>query len=414
MVQSWPSYRKGTADDVPTEVYYTDPDAREYSWGYSIPQGRRQSVEPLKWFKLLIQGTPSTRKTNNQTGQKGVETFFDQIRLRHTRIAAESNSPAVKTAAQLRRLGIAPVEVIEDFLSAIKNIVYENIENTYHREFVEESKVEYVITIPAIWSDSAKALMVGAAQKAGYGQHRVDFHLLSEPEAAAAHTLKVIQPHDFKADDTFIICDAGGGTVDLISYKIQSLDPLRVDEVVTGTGDLCGSVYLDERFRLYMKMRIGNTILDNMSTLSQATMMKSWEDVKLSFGLDESGDEDDFEVHVPGVADSAELDIFEGFHTMSRFVTLPGEMLNGTFRRPRCILPTRRRKLTVPRKEVRQIFDPVVDQVTTLVKAQVEAVEKAGYSVSVWIFNPKTLVACLPISTGCTSRGRVRFLGAPF
>lgn len=308
---------------MPTEVYYTNPETREYSWGYSIPQGRRHTVEPLKWFKLLIQDNPPTGETRKQSGKVPLHSFLNRLRLHEQRTSYGSDSPAVKTAAELRRLGIQPVEVIQDFLSAIRKIVCENMENTYHREFVADSKVEYVITIPAIWSDSAKALMVQAARKAGYGQHRVDFHLLSEPEAAAAHTLKVIQPHDFKADDTFIICDAGGGTVDLISYRIQSLDPLRVDEVVSGTGDLCGSVFLDKGFKLYMEKRVGKGILDKMSNLSRTTMMKSWEDLKLSFGVDDGGGEEDFEVSVPGLADSAKLDIYEGFHTISRLVSPP-------------------------------------------------------------------------------------------
>jgi hypothetical protein len=38
--------------------------------------------------------------------------------------------------------------------------------------------------------------MVQAAKAAGYGNHRVDFNLVSEPEAAAAYALKVIQPNN--------------------------------------------------------------------------------------------------------------------------------------------------------------------------------------------------------------------------
>jgi hypothetical protein len=38
--------------------------------------------------------------------------------------------------------------------------------------------------------------MVQAAQKAGFGSHRVNFNLVSEPESAAAYTLKAIQPND--------------------------------------------------------------------------------------------------------------------------------------------------------------------------------------------------------------------------
>ncbi len=35
-----------------------------------------------------------------------------------------------------------------------------------------------------------------------------------------------------------MICDAGGGTVDLISYEITSLHPLELKELVPGKGEL--------------------------------------------------------------------------------------------------------------------------------------------------------------------------------
>ena len=38
--------------------------------------------------------------------------------------------------------------------------------------------------------------------------------------------------------DAFVVCDAGGGTVDLISYEVVGLSPnLQVKELVPGTGN---------------------------------------------------------------------------------------------------------------------------------------------------------------------------------
>lgn len=40
-----------------------------------------------------------------------------------------------------------------------------------------------------------------------------------------------------KVGDAFVLCDAGGGTVDLISYEITKLYPtLELRELVPGTG----------------------------------------------------------------------------------------------------------------------------------------------------------------------------------
>lgn len=203
-----------------------DAASKTYLCGYEIPPARRNAPEPLKWFKLLLQNNADLLGTSSA-----------------------NTTPALKTFYQLHTLGIKAEKVAEDFLCSVRKTVLADISKAYDAQFVKNSKVEYVITIPAIWSDAAKALMVKAAENAGYGQHRKNFNLVSEPEAAAAYTLKVIQPHEFKQNDTFIICDAGGGTVDLIAYKVKELQPLRIDEVVSGSGDLCGSVYLDEGFR---------------------------------------------------------------------------------------------------------------------------------------------------------------------
>jgi hypothetical protein len=39
-----------------------------------------------------------------------------------------------------------------------------------------------------------------------------------------------------QAGDAFVLCDAGGGTVDLISYEVDSVNPLELKELVPGTG----------------------------------------------------------------------------------------------------------------------------------------------------------------------------------
>lgn len=52
------------------------------------------------------------------------------------------------------------------------------------------------------------------------------------------------------SDTTFILCDAGGATVDLITFRVTKEECLyQVDE---GGGDTCGSMYLDEYFRNYI------------------------------------------------------------------------------------------------------------------------------------------------------------------
>lgn len=74
--------------------------------------------------------------------------------------------------------------------------------------------------MPAIWSDKAKASMRESAVRAGLISD-IDpierLELISEPEAAAAYCENRYRSLSLGNDDIFMIVDAGGGTVDLVT-----------------------------------------------------------------------------------------------------------------------------------------------------------------------------------------------------
>ena len=100
----------------------------------------------------------------------------------------------------------------------------------YHRGTVGDTNNP---AVPAIWSDKAKHDTVTAARMSGI--HPVT--LIKEPEAAALYTMYSLD-HALQKGDAFVVCDAGGGTVDLISYEVEATQPkLLLKELVTGTGE---------------------------------------------------------------------------------------------------------------------------------------------------------------------------------
>jgi hypothetical protein len=63
--------------------------------------------------------------------------------------------------------------------------------------------------------------------------------------------------HNLSVGDTFVVCDAGGGTVDLISYTVTKLDPvIEVKEAAPGSGGRCGSTFTNGRFKDYLQFRL--------------------------------------------------------------------------------------------------------------------------------------------------------------
>jgi uncharacterized protein YxjI len=64
--------------------------------------------------------------------------------------------------------------------------------------------------------------------------------MVTEPEAAAMYTARYFQEQGsigLKLGECFTICDAGGGTVDVMSYKVKRLHPsLELEAITDPTG----------------------------------------------------------------------------------------------------------------------------------------------------------------------------------
>ncbi|KAF8244868.1 hypothetical protein K440DRAFT_646743 [Wilcoxina mikolae CBS 423.85] len=338
LVQAWPNCctGKSSSGQVPSVIRYTNiqTSCRSYQWGYEVSD--RDSADSLRWFKLFLQEQAKPiatlpyqrvihlRDGLGTTSTKPPNSCFNGLSLSNSpAFTPPAITPAQQTARKLQELQISPVTVVSDFLKSVLETTKTSIERTYDVNWVRKSKVEYVLTVPTMWSDSAKALMIEAAERAGFGTHRDDFNLICESESIAA---------------------------DLISYKITAMEPLKLDEIVSGTGDLCGSMFLDQRFEQYIRKLLGDKVIDNMKPRSKHMMMKSWEEtVKFTFGNLDA--EHEYYVNVPGIRDNEEANVQDGCHTMQS-------------------------------DDVRKIFDPVVDTIIKLVEDQILRVQHKGESVA--------------------------------
>lgn len=156
---------------------------------------------------------------------------------------------------------------VTDYLSALHRHTIDLLTRRYGESFMATTPVEWVLTSPACWSDAAKHATLKAAENAGLGggtNFLTGIRLISEPEAAAVYTLKQLQPSALNIDDHFVVCDAGGGTVDVIGYKINSVRPLLVSESVVGSGALCGSAFLNFAFEDRCRQRLGADVYDKL------------------------------------------------------------------------------------------------------------------------------------------------------
>ncbi|KAF9437626.1 Heat shock 70 kDa protein 12A [Entomortierella beljakovae] len=137
---------------------------------------------------------------------------------------------------------------ISDYLRSFHDYAAENILQQFGPS-LNRNKLRYCLTIPAIWSDKAKNMMRKAAIEAGIvsgSDHPDRLVLISEPEAAALYCERKCPEYNLTNGDKFMICDAGGGTVDLIVYQVDTTSgAIQLSEVTKGHGASCGSMFID-------------------------------------------------------------------------------------------------------------------------------------------------------------------------
>lgn len=220
----------GTKEKVPSEITYVEDGVR---WGSLIPP----HVQRYMWTKLELEGP--------QTGEA------QRIREELSTPAGYVSSPAVN--------------IVAAFLAQIKKHLIINLDTHYGVELWRTLPITLVVTVPAVWSDAAKDRTLQAVRMAGFNQQQ--FPMLrrtvttTEPEAAALYTLKSmngsVRDEQLAVGDGFVVCDMGGGTVDLISYRVSSIEPTVVEEATIGTGDQCGGSFVDREFLKWLEGRLG-------------------------------------------------------------------------------------------------------------------------------------------------------------
>jgi len=206
--------------------------------------------------------------------------------------------------------------LVTDYLNALREHLMYTLREKLGDGVIRSTPLEFVLTVPAIWSDLAKDKTKKACEAAlASADVKAPVHLISEPEAAAIYALHGLDPHGLKIGDSFVICDAGGGTVDLISYTITSLRPiLEVQEAAPGSGALCGSTFLNLRFGKFLKAKLGREEGFDDEVMAEA-MEKFEKTIKRQFTMHAPPDET-YIIPVGGLANNKELGISRGRYSL--------------------------------------------------------------------------------------------------
>ena len=137
--------------------------------------------------------------------------------------------------------------VIEKVLEKLKDLCLDQLNKSY--KYIEESLIKWVVTVPAIWGDFEKGIMMEACQNIGLIGEEDDKSLFFalEPEAASLYCSKndAIRKEFLETGKYYIICDLGGGTGDIVTHLVGSNSHL--EEITPSCGGAYGSNEIDKK-----------------------------------------------------------------------------------------------------------------------------------------------------------------------
>lgn len=158
-----------------------------------------------------------------------------------------------------------------DYLNGLGNHVMGVLRKSLGLEMVRTSPLHFVLTVPAIWQEHERQRTMRAFERVACFSAGQSITMVSEPEAAATYTLSKLPRHDLRTGESFVVVDAGGGTVDLITYNITQREPfLEVEEAAEGSGGLCGSATLNMKFEEFLRAKLGQAAGFDMDVLRNA------------------------------------------------------------------------------------------------------------------------------------------------
>jgi hypothetical protein len=150
-----------------------------FQWGFEVdwddqPQGFRR-----EWFKLALQ-------PEAYSNSYGLESKY------------RSKLPHISESECAR--------MIIDYLRSMKTA----FDTLMRNRQANQTRTEFIITVPAIWTEKSKDNMRTYAAQAGMGS-KGTIQIIKEPEAAGIYALVKMRNLGLELYDTFVLCDAGGG-----------------------------------------------------------------------------------------------------------------------------------------------------------------------------------------------------------
>ncbi|KAK4692415.1 hypothetical protein P7C71_g4786, partial [Lecanoromycetidae sp. Uapishka_2] len=184
-----------SSEKVPSEVRYK---GQDFEWGFEV--------------------------VGSEPRHNDIKLLLDPSQARATALSAKYEDPMTAPPEYGLSEPQFAEKVVADYMTKVREHTEEKMRLQFGEAAIHNVPIEWILTVPAVWSDAAQAK--------------------TQPEAAAMYALQEMDVLNLKVGDTFVVFDAGGGTVDLITYTVVALKPiLKAMEFFEETvkRDFCGT-----------------------------------------------------------------------------------------------------------------------------------------------------------------------------
>eukprot|EP01129_Flabellula_baltica_P006674 TRINITY_DN2524_c0_g1_i1.p1 TRINITY_DN2524_c0_g1~~TRINITY_DN2524_c0_g1_i1.p1 ORF type:complete len:755 (+),score=145.26 TRINITY_DN2524_c0_g1_i1:14-2278(+) len=191
-------------------------------------------------------------------------------------------------------LTVPTEEIISKFLSSMIEFIEVYWDEAGLSPPFHDCEKSYCLTVPAIWENNQKDIMMKICEEIGIYDpsdeySKLNFQFALEPEAAATYIFDMMrrEGRDIQPEETFLVVDCGGGTIDLTSHKaVLEKGSLKLEEITVGSGNDFGSMKLDENFHNFLARKFGDSDwMDKLSKQSPSALLDlatTWETFKCS------------------------------------------------------------------------------------------------------------------------------------
>jgi len=186
--------------------------------------------------------------------------YFDRIKTRlDPKLANNDQSEIYIEASFPKNYKMQLKLVIKEYLRLFSDNILKYV-NLKGKSYSKDD-IKWVITVPAIWNDYGKQLMIECSRKAGMN----DISIALEPEAASLTMFNdnIVEKNLKEKGKKFMLIDAGGYTIDITLNEIIDNDG-NLKQLSPPSGGPYGSMNINKDLRNLVKEMFGKEKIDNL------------------------------------------------------------------------------------------------------------------------------------------------------